>query len=280
METPRRSFSERQIQQYSREIILKQVGGKGLAKLLDSTVGIVGAGGLGCPASVMLATAGVGHLKVIDGDLVDVSNLPRQFLYGIGDVGKNKTTIMKQRLESLNPDVEVEAITGFLEKANVDSFLNDCDYVIDASDNFATKFLVNDACVAHDIPFVIAGVVQFVGQVLSVIPRKTACYRCVFPQPDEEDEMNSCSGAGVMGTMPAIAGNIQANEAILHLIGARSGLPGTLLLLDITTYDFQKIKVSRHGKCDACAEPGKNFYKSNQYPVPNACDVPPGETRE
>jgi molybdopterin/thiamine biosynthesis adenylyltransferase len=254
-----------QIERYSRQIILKEVGGKGVKKLLDATVGVIGSGGLGCTAIQTLTAVGVGHLKICDGDKVDISNLPRQYLHYTTDVGKLKVDSVKSKISKMNPDVSAEFSSVFLTNENIADFLKGCDYVVEASDNFATKFLVNDACVYLKIPFSIAGAVMFYGQLISVIPGQTACYRCVVnePLPDELDM--SCSGSGVLGTVPALAATLQANEAIKYILGLPAGFNNRLFLFDLLDGSFNDIKVKINPECRACSDLTKPLYKTEDY---------------
>ncbi len=258
-------LTEDQIERYSRQIILKEIGGKGVKKLLDSTVGIIGAGGLGCPAIQILTAAGVGHLKICDGDRDDVSNLPRQFLHYTKDVGKSKTESVRNKIREMNPDVSADFSNFYLTKENIAKFLEGCDYIIEASDNFATKFLVNDACVYFKIPFTIAGAVMFYGQLVSVVPGETACYRCVVNEPLPDETALSCSGAGVLGTVPALAAILQANEAIKSLIGLPAGFTGRFFNFDLLDDSFNDIKVKINPECKACSDLTKPLFKTEDY---------------
>lgn len=249
-------FTGSMIEQYSRQIVLDRLGGHGMQRLRAATVGIVGAGGLGCPAIQVLAAAGVGHLKIADGDVVEISNLPRQWLHHAADVGRKKVDSVRDKVRLMNPGVSVTVHDGFVSPDTIEAFLHGCDFAIEATDTFATKFLVNDACVRLGIPFAIAGAVQYFGQVLSVLPHVTACYRCIFDGKHAGDESMTCSGAGVLGTVPALAGILQANEAIKHLTGMPSGLRGSLLVFDLLGDTFDSIKVSRRARCPACGEAG------------------------
>src|SRR5271157_1351889 len=261
------SLTDDQIQRYSRQILLKEVGGTGMAKLLDATVGVIGAGGLGCPAIQVLAATGVGYLKVIDGDIVDLSNLPRQFLHYTPDVGIPKVDSIAAKVAAMNPDVQVENIQAFLTQDNAADFLSGCDYIIEASDNHATKFLVNDACVHFRIPFVVAGVVQYYGQIVSVLPGESACYRCIFHEPVPQDSIPTCSGTGVLSTAPAIAGVLQAHEAIQSILGIPSKILNQLFSFDLLGRTFEHISVKQDPTCLACAHPEEPFYLTAEYGV-------------
>ncbi len=259
------ALTETQIDRYSRQILLAQVGGTGMKKLLGARVTIVGAGGLGCPAAQVLASAGVGTIRIIDGDRVELSNLPRQFLHHTKDVGRFKVDSIKEKIEAMNPDVTVEEVRMFANQANIDDLLAGSDYVIEACDGQAAKFLVNDACIHLGISFTIAGVVQFYGQILSVVPGRTRCLRCLFREPAPEDPQNSCSGAGVMGAAPGMAGMIQANEAIKSIIGAGALQTDKLLIFNLIDCSFDFLDIAALPKCAACAQPQEPFYKTFDY---------------
>ena len=259
------SFKADQIQRYSRHIILLDVGTEGVKKLLNATVCVVGAGGLGCPVIQMLATAGIGHIKVIDGDKVELSNLPRQPLHFTSDVGQYKVESIIQKVKALNPEVQMEGIRAFLTKENAREVLLGCDYVIDASDNIATKFLINDVCVHLQIPFNIAGVVQWMGQLISVEPGVSTCYRCVFHSISKGDESMSCSVAGVINTVPSFAGILQANEAIKSLIGKKRKFINGVFFFDLAENNFDFVPIKRNPACFACADPKMPFYLTENY---------------
>jgi molybdopterin-synthase adenylyltransferase len=259
------SLTETQIDRYSRQILLAQVGGTGMKKLLAARVTIIGAGGLGCPAAQVLAAAGVGTIRIIDGDLVELSNLPRQFLHHTKDVGRYKVDSIREKIEAMNPDVTVEAVRMFADQNNIAELLAGSDYVIEACDGQAAKFLVNDACIHLDIPFTIAGVVQFYGQILSVIPGRTRCLRCLFREPAPEDPQNSCSGAGVMGAAPGMAGMIQANEAIKSITGAGKMHTDRLMIFNLLDCSFDFLDIASLTRCAACTQPQEPFYKTFDY---------------
>jgi molybdopterin-synthase adenylyltransferase len=271
------ALTETQIDRYSRQILLAQVGGTGMKKLLAARVTIVGAGGLGCPAAQVLASAGVGTIRIIDGDRVELSNLPRQFLHHTKDVGRFKVDSIREKIEAMNPDVMVDAMCLFADQNNIADLLAESDYVIEACDGQAAKFLVNDACVHLGIPFTIAGVVQFYGQILSVVPGRTRCLRCLFREPAPEDPQNSCSGAGVMGAAPGMAGMIQANEAIKSIIGAGALQADKLMIFNLLDCSFDFLGIASLPRCAACENPQNPFYQSYDYgsAVP-VCHLRPG----
>ncbi|UCE49099.1 MAG: HesA/MoeB/ThiF family protein, partial [Phycisphaerales bacterium] len=207
-------LSDQQIERYSRHIILEQVGGAGQEKLLSSKVLIIGAGGLGSPAGLYLAAAGVGTIGIVDGDNVDMSNLQRQVIHHTADVGAEKTKSAEDKMLAINPDVRVKTYKRWLKSDNIREIIRDYDFVIDGTDNFAAKFLVNDACYFERVPFSHAGILRFDGQLLTVLPGETTCYRCIFDGPPPADAVPSCSQAGVLGVLAGVIGSLQATEAI------------------------------------------------------------------
>jgi len=261
------------VQRYSRQILLQEIGGAGQKRLAGATVGVIGAGGLGCPAIQVLAATGVGHIRVYDADRIDLSNLPRQILYTTPDVGRFKVDVIEERVGLMNPDVGTEIHREFVTQQNVGDALNGLDYVIEATDNFGTKFLINDACVHFRIPFTIAGAVKFYGQVLSVRPGETACYRCAFGEQPIDDETNNCSAVGVIGTNPILAGTLQANEAIKSILGLPSGFTDTMFLFDLLQNSFELVLLKKNPACKACSNPDYPYYQEAKYANPiDACE--------
>lgn len=266
-------LSTEQIERYSRQIVLKEIGGIGQRKLLNSKITIVGCGGLGSPVAYYLTAAGIGKIKIIDFDKVDLSNLHRQILHFTGDINKNKTQSAKEKLHQLNPDVKIEEINEILLPSNIIEIIKDSDFVIDGSDNIPTKMLINDACLQLKIPFSIAGVVRFNGQIITVDPEnKTACYRCVFGDITENNPSMSCSQAGVIGLIPGIVGSIQANEAIKYLLKLGDLITNRMLFLDLLKYRFSFINVVRNDGCLACGENAKNLVDTHTYNIGDACN--------
>ncbi|MBD3193470.1 MAG: adenylyltransferase, partial [Candidatus Lokiarchaeota archaeon] len=213
------NLSKNQIEKYSRQIILKEIGGIGQEKLLNSTISVVGLGALGSPVVYYLAAAGVGYLNLIDFDIVESSNLHRQILHQLEDVGKKKTSSAREKIKKINPDCKVEYHNIKIQNQNVIEFLKGSDFVIEGSDNLPTKMLINDTCEYLGIPFTIAGVLRFYGQIMTVDPnQKTLCYRCVFGDVQSTPEGMSCSQAGVIGTLPGVFGCLEANEAIKSVL--------------------------------------------------------------
>ncbi len=246
------ALTEEQIQRYSRNIILEQIGGEGQEKLLASKVLIVGLGGLGSPATLYLAAAGVGTIGLLDGDQVDLTNLQRQVIHHTNDVGRRKVTSAKKRIRATNPDVTVRTYDVWARADNIRDIIREYDFVVDGTDNFPAKFLVNDACYFEHIPFSHAGILQFEGQLMTVIPGKTACYRCLFPGPPPAKAVAPCGQAGVLGVLPGVIGSLQATEAIKYLLGIGELLTGSLLTYNALTMEFRKVPTQRRLDCALC----------------------------
>ncbi len=212
------TFSEDQIKRYSRHILLQDVGGVGQEKLLTAKVLIIGAGGLGSPIALYLAAAGVGTLGIVDDDVVDLSNLQRQILHFTPDVGRPKVESAKETLEKINPDVTVNIYRERVTAANVTDLIEGYDFIVEGTDNFPAKFLINDACVFSDKPFSQGGILRFDGQTMTHVPG-TACYRCVFESPPPLGSVPSCAEAGVFGAIAGMLGTVQAAETLRYLLG-------------------------------------------------------------
>lgn len=247
-------FSQDEIQRYSRNILLSEVGETGQKKIRAAKVLIVGAGGLGSPVAYYLAAAGVGKIGLVDYDCVDLSNLQRQILHRTEDVGRLKVESAREKLLALNPNIEVETFPFSVKAENVMTILNGYDLAVDAVDNFNTRFLVNDACVLQGKPYFHAGVLRFYGQALTVLPGKGPCYRCVFRKPPAEGAAPTCATAGVLGAVVGVAGSIQATEVIKYVLGAGSLLVGQLLTFDGLTMSFDSVQVVRDPKCPVCGD--------------------------
>lgn len=249
-------FSEEQIERYSRHILLSEVGVEGQEKLLNSKVLIIGTGGLGAPAAMYLAAAGIGTIGLVDGDVVDLSNLQRQIIHQTKDVGKLKVLSGKATINELNPDVNVITYNEFATSENILNIIKDQDYdfIIDGTDNFAAKFLINDACVLAKKPFSHAGIIRFQGQLTTYIPdNNTPCYRCIFQTPPE-GMVPTCREAGVLGVMGGVVGTLQATEAIKYILGLGQTLAGYLLTYDGLKMEFKKIKINHNKKCGVCGD--------------------------
>ncbi|MGH7166056.1 MAG: HesA/MoeB/ThiF family protein, partial [Nitrospiraceae bacterium] len=223
-------FTDEQITRYSRHILLPEVGGKGQKKLAKARMLIVGAGGLGSPAALYLAAAGVGTLGLIDSDAVDLSNLQRQIIHHTPDLGRSKVLSAKEKIQALNPDVNVVTYEDRLLARNALELVRGYDVVIDGVDNFPAKFLINDACYFAEKPLVHGGILRFDGRVTTILPKKSACYRCIFKHPPPPGLVASCQEAGVIGVLAGIIGTIQATEALKLVLGI--GRPLTDRMLD------------------------------------------------
>jgi sulfur-carrier protein adenylyltransferase/sulfurtransferase len=240
---------------YSRHILIPEVGVEGQLKLLASRVLLIGAGGLGSPASLYLAAAGVGRLGIVDDDRVDASNLQRQIAHSTERLGDWKADSAKQTIEALNPDVEVVTYKERITSENVDRILADgWDVIVDGADNFPTRYLINDASVFHDIPVVHGSIFRFEGQVTVFKPHEGPCYRCLFPIPPPPELAPSCAEGGVLGVLPGIIGSLQANEALKLSLGIGDTLAGRLLLFDALAAEFSEVTLRRDPNCPVCGE--------------------------
>lgn len=247
-------FSEDQIQRYSRHIILSQVGGEGQKKMRDSSVLIIGTGGLGSPCAFYLTAAGVGKIGLVDSDRVDLSNLSRQILHSTPDVGKEKVFSAKEKLNTLNPDVEIISYQERITTDNIMPIIKDYDVVVDGSDNFPTRYLVNDACVMTGKPLSHGAILQFNGQIFTSIPGKGPCYRCLFAEPPPPGEVPSCQQAGVIGAVAGLVGTIQAMEVLKLILNEGKPLVGQLLVIDLLEMEFRKVQISRNKECAVCGD--------------------------
>jgi molybdopterin/thiamine biosynthesis adenylyltransferase len=249
------SFTEDQVLRYSRHIILPTIGAAGQRKLLDAKVLLVGAGGLGSPAAMYLAAAGVGTLGIADFDRVDLTNLQRQLLHDTDDVGRPKVDSAKERINGMNPDVNVVKHDLVLSSENAFEILSQYDVVVDGSDNFPVRYLVNDATQMLGKPLVYGSIYQFDGQASVFLPGPdTPCYRCLFPQPPPPGAVPSCSEAGVFGVLPGIIGSIQAVETIKLITGIGESLVGRLLLFDALDMEFTTVKLRWDPDCPVCGK--------------------------
>lgn len=249
------SFSNEQLERYSRHIILKEVGAKGQKKLLNGKVLVIGTGGLGAPAAMFLAAAGVGTIGLVDNDAVDLSNLQRQIIHQTKDVGKPKVISGAETINEMNPDVKVVTYQEWVSASNILDIIKDKDYdfIIDGTDNFPAKFLINDACVLSSKPFSHAGIIRFYGQTMTYLPGEGPCYRCIFRDPPPPDAVPTCKQAGVLGVMGGIIGTIQATEALKYILGIGELLNGYLLTFDALTMEFRKVKLPVNTNCKVCS---------------------------
>lgn len=249
------SFTDKQLERYARHISLKEVGIKGQEKLLNAKVLIIGAGGLGSSAAIYLAAAGAGTIGIADADRVDLSNLQRQIIHTTEDIGKLKVQSAKETIEAMNPDVKVNTYNTFVTNKNIMEFIKNYDFVIDATDNFQAKFLINDACVISKKPFSHAGIIRFQGQLMTYVPNQGSCYRCIFHNPPPKNSIPTCKQVGIIGAMSGIIGSLQAMEAIKYITGTGNLLTGYLLTYDALKMEFRKVKLPTY--TEDCAVCGK-----------------------
>jgi molybdopterin/thiamine biosynthesis adenylyltransferase len=246
-------LSTDQIERYSRQILIPDLGGKGQIRLRQARVLIIGIGGLGSPAALYLAAAGLGTLGLVDPDRVELSNLQRQIVHSTPDLTQCKVESAKAKISKLNPDVEIVVCPVRLEEDNAAGIFAGYDFIVDGSDNFSTKFVVNDTAVRMGIAFSHAGIVRLQGQTMTVLPRKSACYRCLFDGPPPPEEIFNCQQAGILGAVAGTIGSIQATEAIKYLAGIDEGLlTDRLLTYDAKSMKFRTVAVKRNVNCAAC----------------------------
>lgn len=247
-------LSDHQRKRYARQLSLAEIGTDGQEKLKNASVCIIGAGGLGSPAAMYLAAAGIGTIGIADADEVELSNLQRQILHSTKELGTKKVESARKTLQHLNPDTTVRTYPVFVDADHIMDIIRDYDIVIDAADNFETKFLINDACVLARKPFVHAGVIRFQGQLMTYVPQQGPCYRCIFKEPPPEGAVPSASEAGVFGAVCGVTGSLQAMEAVKYLLGAGELLTGKLLTYDALRAQFRTIRLpARAQDCKACA---------------------------
>jgi molybdopterin/thiamine biosynthesis adenylyltransferase len=266
-------LTEEQIERYSRHIILKEVGGKGQKKLLNSKVLIIGAGGLGAPIALYLAAAGVGTIGIADADVVDITNLQRQVIHFTPDVGKPKVESAAEKMRAINPDVTVNTYQEWVSAANIAGLVADYDFIIDGTDNFAAKFLINDACVLGGKPYSHGGILQFVGQTITVLPGQSTCYRCIFPNPPPKDAIPTCSQAGVIGVLPGVIGSIQATEAVKFILGKGELLAGRILMYDALGMEFRDVAIRKNPRCPICGENPTITELRDELDAMTVCDL-------
>ncbi len=250
-------FTSEQVERYARHIILPQVGGRGQRRLLESRVFVAGAGGLGSPIILYLAAAGVGEIAVADDDVVSLSNLQRQVLHSTGALGRPKVDSAREAVAALNPDVQLVPVRGRITEASVSGMISRADVVLDGSDNFETRYLLNDACRLARKPLVSGAILQFDGQVTAFANDgggDSPCYRCLFPEPPPAGAVPNCQEAGVFGAIAGIVGCTQAAEAIKILLGIGEPLSGRLLLLDALAMKWREVRVRRDPGCALCGD--------------------------
>lgn len=249
-----RTLSEEQLERYSRHIMLEEIGEQGQEKLLKSRVLIIGAGGLGSPAAMYLAAAGIGTIGIADADSVDLSNLQRQIIHSAADRKRDKVQSAKETLEGINPDAHVNTYKMFVNSNNIYDLIKDYDFVLDCTDNFQSKFLINDACVKAKKPFVHAGIAEFQGQLMTYVPDMGPCCRCIFEKPPVENDVK-----GVVGAAVGVIGSLQAMEAVKYLLGAGELLTGCILTYDALKAEFRKVRLP--DKVNDCPICGKGVIK-------------------
>lgn len=247
-------FTNTQLERYSRHLILPEVGGKGQRRIMAARVLIVGAGGLGSPAAMYLASAGVGQIGVVDADRVDLSNLQRQILHSTASLDRPKVESAKATLIALNPEVTVKTYEEKITSANVMRVITDYDLVLDGSDNFPTRYLMNDACFFAKKPLVSGSIFKFEGQLMTIKAYEdTGCYRCLFPEPPPAGLVPSCQEAGVLGVLAGTIGTLQAAEALKEILGVGDSCAGRLLLYDALRLEFKEVKVRKDPDCPLCS---------------------------
>ena len=264
------SLSPAEVARYSRHLALREIGVAGQAKIRAAKVLVIGAGGLGSPSLLYLAAAGVGTIGIVDFDVVDISNLQRQLLFDTASVGEPKADAAARRLRALNPGIDVIAHRVELRASNVIGIVADYDVVLDGTDRFGTRYLVNDACVILGKPLVSAAIHRFEGQALTCIPGRGPCYRCLFPEPPAEGLVPNCAQAGVLGVLPGVLGTIQATEAIKIITGTGELLVGRLLTYDALEMRFDEFRFARREDCAVC---GSDPAISAPQDAPPPCSV-------
>ncbi len=247
-----RDFSHQEIERYSRHLILPEVGMKGQRKLKEARVLLIGAGGLGSPLALYLAAAGVGTIGIVDFDVVDYSNLQRQIIHSTDDVGKPKLESARNKILAINPDINIKTYDTQLTSENALDIISKFDIVVDGTDNFPTRYLVNDACVLLDKPNVYASIFRFEGQVSVFHAKEGPCYRCLYAEPPPPGLVPSCAEGGVLGVLPGLVGTIQATEVIKLILGIGEPLVGQLLVIDALDMSFRKLKLRKNPECPIC----------------------------
>src|SRR5229473_238739 len=261
-------LTEQQIQRYSRQIILSEVGGKGQMKLNKAKVLLIGAGGLGSPAGLYLAAAGVGTIGLVDGDVVDLSNLQRQILHSTATVGKPKVDSGRKMLAAINPDVAIKTYQTNINAENILGILTDYDLVLDGSDTFSTRYLVNDACFFAKKPLISGSIFRFEGQLTTLKPHDGfPCYRCLYAEPPPAGLVPNCQEAGVLGVLAGTIGVLQAAEAIKEIVGIGTSLAGSMLIYDALEMSFYKTRIPKDPSCPLCSARPRITDLSGDYAV-------------
>ncbi len=272
------AFTEEQLVRYSRHIILSEVGGKGQKKIGQARVLVIGAGGLGSPIALYLAAAGIGTMGLIDADMVDLTNLQRQIIHHTADVGRPKVLSATEKITDLNPDVEVISYQKNLDAENALEVFNHFDYVIDGTDNFPAKFLINDAAFFANKPLIHGGILRFDGQIFTILPGESACYRCIFPKLPPQGVVPSCQEAGVLGALAGLIGTLQATEALKLILGIGTPLTNRILTYSALQTQFREITIKKNPDCPLCgAHPSITTLEMETQEV---CDFDPLETAQ
>lgn len=247
-------LNKEQTERYRRNIILEEIGIAGQEKLLESKVLVIGAGGLGSPVLLYLAAAGIGTIGIVDGDSVDLTNLQRQIIHNTSDVGLEKVKSARDKIRELNPDINVNLYHLLAKADNIRDIIRGYDFIIDCTDNFPAKFLINDACYFERKPFSHAGILNFYGQLFTVIPGASTCYRCIFNSPPPPGQIPSGPQAGVLGVLPGVIGTLQATEAIKYILNLGELLTNKLLTYDAIKMNFRVVNINRNPSCPLCGE--------------------------
>ena len=267
-----------ELERYARQMILPEIGQQGQGKLKKAKVLLVGAGGLGSPVAIYLAAAGIGAIGLIDPDRVEISNLHRQIIHTTADIGKNKVVSAREKLTQLNPNIQVITYSERLQAQNALDIIQNYDLVVDGTDNFPSRYLINDACVFLEKSFIFGGILQFEGQCSIFGLKDGPCYRCIFEEPPAAGEVPSCAEAGVVGVLPGIIGLLQAHEVIKFVCGFGELLKGRLLIFDGFTTSFREVKIKKNPNCLICG-PNRKIHKVVEYSL--ACAAPsPSSTAE
>ena len=247
-------FTDEQLDRYARHILLKEMDLDGQQRLFDSKVLIIGAGGLGCPAGLYLAGSGIGTIGIVDNDVVELSNIHRQIAHFTKDVKVPKVDSMAEKMQAINPDLNIISHKLFVNSENINEVIQGYDFVLDGTDNFSAKFLINDACVMQNIPYSHGGILRFTGQAMTIVPGQSACLRCIFREPPPPNLIPTCLESGVLGPVVGILGTIQATETLKFITGVGEVLANQLLSYEAKAMDFRKTKVKKDKNCPLCGE--------------------------
>jgi len=250
------------MERYSRQLVLDRIGSEGQQKLLEARVVVIGCGALGSVSADRLVRAGVGEVVVVDRDIVELSNLQRQLLFDDGDVGVPKAVAAVEKLRKINPEVTIEAVVDDVNFSNIEEIITGCDVVVDALDNTETRYLINDACIKNNIPWVYGGAISTYGMVSVIIPGETACLRCFMPNIPRAGSMPTCDTSGVLNTIPAIIASMQCTEAFKIILGKE--IEAGLLFFDVWTHQFQKVGVKKVDECLCCGKAKYEFLDAQQ----------------